>query len=195
MRLAFIRGVAALIVALGTCGVGCEGEDDVACVGEDHRPEAPANGNACHEALTLKVRADECTSGLFDQQANQGINGRNATLAAYYVLADYATADELAQCELDADLYRDRIADPDCAEPSTHCGPAPDTDNACHDYYAAMADYRLRCDPETFTADGMGGHPAFLESWMARADFASAEEQENPCTSGIDFWQGDCLDQ
>ncbi len=191
----FVRCVAALIVVLGFGLGGCPSEDDVECVGEDHRPQAPVAGNACHEAFTLKVRSDECTAGLFDEPANQGVNGRNATLAAYYVLADHATAAELAQCETDADLYRSRIADPDCAEPSTECGPAPDPDNACHDYYEAMADYRERCDPETFTADGMGSYAAFLESWMARADYASASEQDNPCTSGIDFWLGDCLDQ
>ena len=189
-----IRCIAALSVVLGGCLAGCPAEDDVECVGEDHRPEAPVPGNACHESFTLLVRADECVAGLFDEPTNQGLTGRNATLAGYYTLADHATADELAQCEIDADMHRNTIAQPDCAAPSTQCGPAPDTDNACHDYYEAMAEYRLRCDPETFAADGMEGHEAFLAAWLARADYATADEQQSPCTSGIDFWLGDCID-
>ncbi len=195
MRPRFLRCIAALAVALTAFTPGCDEETEVLCVGEDHRPEAPDPANACDEAFTLKVRSDECTAGLFDEPANQGLTGRNATLAGYYVLAAHATADELAQCETDADLYRERIAEPDCAEPSTNCGPVPDSSNACHDYYEAMADYRLRCDPETFTATGMGSHPAFLESSLARADYATTAEQDSPCASGIDFWLGDCLDQ
>lgn len=190
-----IRCIAALFVVLGGIAGGCEEDDGVDCVGEDHRPQPPEPGNACHEAFTLLVRADECTAGLFDEPANQGLTGRNATLAGYYVLADHASGDELAQCELDADMHRQTIAEPGCAAPSTLCGPPPDPDNACHDYYEALADYRLRCYPENFADSGMESYEAFREAALARADYATAEEQQSPCTSGIDFWLGDCIDR
>lgn len=186
------RCIAALAVAFAVTAPACEEEVEVECDGEDHRPVAPDPGNACHEAYTLKVRFSECTAGLFDEPANKGINGRNATLASYYAMADYASAAELSQCEVDADHYSEQIAGPGCAAPSTDCGPAAGAHNPCHDYFEALADYRLRCDPETYPDEGMESFDAFLASSLAKADYATADEQDNPCASGLHLWQGDC---
>jgi len=179
-----------LSVGLGATAIwlpGC-GEDWVECDGEDHRPTAPGDANACHDLAFLLVRSLECTDGLFDQPGFEGINSRNAELAYHYTRAGHATSAEASGC---ADLlaeYEATVASPQCAAPSTHCGPAPGGANLCHEYYREMLDYQQRCTPELMAAEGMDSYEAKIEAWSARADFATADQSSGTCGGGIDYF-------
>ncbi len=188
-----------LMVLTGALGVAlpgllsCPSEEPWACEGEDHRPPLPADGNACHEAFELLIRANECQAGFYDKPELKGLEGRNGKLAYYFALADFANAAELAACEEDIAENQALIDAEDCAAPSTDCGPAPVAQNACHTFYQTMADWRLACDPQTYTADGFGSYDAFVASKLAAADYATAEEQQSPCTSQLSIYQGPCF--
>jgi len=171
---------ALLAVALASCFASCETDDGI-CDGEDHRPAEPSGANACHEAGTLKVRADECTAGFYDSVGTEGLTSRNAELAYQYGRADHATDAEAGECEAQVADHEAEIADPACAEPSSDCGPAAGDGNACHDYYREMMDYQQRCMPDLIAASGMDTYEGKLDAWYARADYATTDEQSTTC--------------
>lgn len=179
--------ILASLVLLSAGLFSCQ-PDDVECDGEDHRPQPPAAANACHEAYRLYIRANECLEGYYDGDFNKGLNGRNAQLAYFYALADHANASQVSECEGQITTHEETIADEDCAAPSVDCGPAPDSDNPCHDYYTELLTYRLRCEPGTFASDGTTSYDAAVDAHMAKADYAGADEQSSVC-GGIAYYQ------
>ncbi len=176
-----------LAAAPGVVG-SCRGADAWACAGEDHRPVLPEDANDCHVAYELLVRANECMEGFYDDEFKKGMNGRNGQLAYYFALADHATAEQQAECAAQAVTYQQTIDDPECAAPSTDCGPPPGGDNVCHTYFAAMLEVRERCEPDSF-GEGINGADAAWDASMAMADYASDDEQAGTCASGLSYWQ------
>ncbi len=176
-------GLVVLAAGLQACQ-----QDDVECDGEDHRPPLPAAANACHEAYQLYIRTNECIDGFYDEESNKGLNGRNAQLAYHYAMADHATAAQISECEGQATAHEETIAEEDCAAASRDCGPAPDDDNPCHDYYTELLAYRLRCSPETFGDEGTTSYDAAFDANMAMASYASTSEQGSVC-AGIAYYR------
>lgn len=188
----FVVALIAAALWLPACG-----DDWVECAGEDHRPTPPGDANACHDLAFLLVRNMECTAGLFDQNGFDGISSRNAELAYQYARADYASSAEMSACSDSLAEYEALVASPECAAPSTDCGPAAGADNLCHDYYHEMLQYQQRCMPELMAPEGMDSYDAKHDAFAARADYATADESSGTCGGAIDYYasqnaQGTC---
>ncbi len=185
------RLIAAVLCSAPLVLVACGGEEDTFCEGEDHRPELPDQANPCHEFATLYVRDMECIDGLFDGPGFEGLNSRNGELAYQYMRANYATSSEITECEGWIPDYEQSIADPGCAAASTHCGPAPGGENACHTFYREKIEYEQRCHPTLYASDGMNSADAALAAWLTRADYAAESDATGVCSTGATAYYAD----
>ena len=183
----FVRRVWMVGLGLVALWLPACGDDWVECDGEDHRPAAPSSANACHDLAFLVVRNMECTQGLFDQAGFDGLSSRNAELAYQYARAGYASSAEISACSDSLAEYEALVASPDCAAPSTDCGPSAGDRNLCHDFYGEMLEYQARCMPELMAAEGMDSYDAKVDAWEARADYATTGEESSTC-GGIDYY-------